>query len=245
MSSPQGFTVEIDEPEGDRVLIRVKGELDMAAAPDAHRGHRRRRRAAHASRLDLSGVTFLDSSAIGALVASGREVGEAGSRLEIGPRSDIVTRVLEITGLGETLRGLRRPARRRVSVTVATEPTLRLELSPDPRLLRVLRLVASGVASLGEFDLAAVEEVRVAVDELGATLISASTGGADRAHLRAGRRHPLRRGPHRPRHGAELEVDPLTDRILDVVATRHEWSSAGGVAHGRFEKSPSPAAVPS
>ncbi len=122
MSSTPGFTVEIDDPEGDRVLIRVKGELDMAATPDAHRGHRRVPRAARASHLDLSGVTFLDSSAIGALVASGREVGEAGSRLEIGPRSDIVNRVLEITGLGEILRGLRRASRGRVSVTVTDGP---------------------------------------------------------------------------------------------------------------------------
>jgi len=98
--SSQGFTVEIDELEDDQVLIRVKGELDMAAAPEltgAIVG------AVGGSRitLDLTGVTFLDSSAIGALVASGREVADGGRRLQIGPRSDIVTRVLEITGLAD------------------------------------------------------------------------------------------------------------------------------------------------
>ena len=101
MPAPQGFTVEIDDPEGDRVSIRVKGELDMAATPgltEAIVGSKGNERIT----LDLSGVTFLDSSAIGALVASGREVSEAGGRLEIGPRSDIVTRVLEITGLADT-----------------------------------------------------------------------------------------------------------------------------------------------
>ena len=100
MSSPQGFTVEIDDQQGDAVSIRVKGELDMAATPgltEAIVG------ATHGGTitLDLSGVTFLDSSAIGALVASGREVSEGGGRLQIGPRSDIVSRVLEITGLAE------------------------------------------------------------------------------------------------------------------------------------------------
>ena len=101
MSSTPGFTVDLDEPEGDRVSIRVKGELDMAATPTLTQAIVS---AASTPRicLDLSGVTFLDSSAIGALVASGREVGEAGSRLEIGPRSDIVTRVLEITGLADS-----------------------------------------------------------------------------------------------------------------------------------------------
>jgi anti-sigma B factor antagonist len=100
-STTPGFTVEVDEPEGDRVAIRAKGELDMAATPaltQAIAGAP----AVGRIHLDLSGVTFLDSSAIGALVASGREVGERGGRLEIGPRSDIVTRVLEITGLVES-----------------------------------------------------------------------------------------------------------------------------------------------
>jgi hypothetical protein len=118
----------------------------------------------------------------------------------------------------------------------AEPTTLHLSLPPDPRLLRVLRLVASGVASLGEFDLAAVEEVRVAVDELGSTLINASTGEPIEISfeltdnvLRVDGRTPLG-------DGRDLEVDPLTDRILDVVATTHEWRSDDGVARGRIEK---------
>ena len=101
MPSTPGFSIETDEPEGDRVSIRAKGELDMAATPTLTKAIVG---AAGVARihLDLSGVTFLDSSAIGALVASGRELSEGGSRLEIGPRSDIVTRVLEITGLDES-----------------------------------------------------------------------------------------------------------------------------------------------
>jgi hypothetical protein len=130
-------------------------------------------------------------------------------------------------------------------VTVTTGPTLRLELSPDPRLLRVLRLVASGVASLGEFDLSAVEEVRVAVDELGATLISASAGAPIELtfHLVDGTLSV--EGRTNLGAGAQLEVDPLTDRILDVVASNHDWSTTDGVAQGRFEKSSASAAVPS
>jgi anti-anti-sigma factor len=101
MSPTAGFTVETGDPEGEQVSIRVKGELDMAATPaltEAIRG------ASGSSRivLDLGGVTFLDSSAIGALVAAGRELHEGGGRLAIGQRSDIVNRVLEITGLHES-----------------------------------------------------------------------------------------------------------------------------------------------
>jgi anti-sigma B factor antagonist len=100
MASPQGFTVEIDDQDADDVSIRVKGELDMAATPGLTEAIAGATRGGKVT-LDLSGVTFLDSSAIGALVASGREVSEAGGRLQIGPRSAIVARVLEITGLAE------------------------------------------------------------------------------------------------------------------------------------------------
>jgi hypothetical protein len=128
---------------------------------------------------------------------------------------------------------------------MADGPTLRLELSADPRLLRILRLVASGMASLGEFDLAAVEEARVAVDELGATLIAASTGGLISLTFELTDGLLCIEGRTDLGNGKELEVDPLTDRILDVVATHHEWSTDGGVARGRIEKAAPAAAVSS
>lgn len=114
--------------------------------------------------------------------------------------------------------------------------TLQLVLPPDPRLLRVLRLVASGVASLGEFDLAAVEEVRVAVDELGSTLIAASTGAPIEITIELTDTTFCVDGRTSLGDGADLEVDPLTDRILDVVATSHVWRTEDGVAHGHVEK---------
>ncbi len=127
---------------------------------------------------------------------------------------------------------------------MADEPTtLQLVLPPDPRLLRILRLVASGVASLGEFDLGSVEEVRVAVDELGSTLINGGNGSDIEvtfeligSTLRVDGRTALA-------GSTDLEVDPLTDRILDVVATTHTWASTDGVAHGHIEKEALPAAA--
>ncbi len=120
--------------------------------------------------------------------------------------------------------------------------SLQLTLPPDPRLLRVLRLVASGVASLGEFDLGAVEEVRVAVDELGSTLINASTGDAIEITIELADNRLRIDGQTALSNGGQLEVDPLTDRILDVVATTHEWRTEDGVAHGRVVKDGSSAA---
>jgi hypothetical protein len=121
-------------------------------------------------------------------------------------------------------------------VTGGDIPALRLEVAPDPRFLRVLRLVASGVASLGDFGLAAVEEIRVAVDELGSTLITASSGAPIELTFDLVDGVLCVEGRTALASGAQLEVDPLTDRILNEVATRHEWSSDGGVAHGKVEK---------
>ncbi len=111
-----------------------------------------------------------------------------------------------------------------------------VSLPPDPRLLRVLRLVASAMASLGEFDLAAVEEVRVAVDELGTTLIGASGGAPIEITFELTDTTLCIDGRTALDGGGDFEVDPLTDRILGVVATSHEWNSADGVAHGHVEK---------
>jgi len=122
------------------------------------------------------------------------------------------------------------------SSTVQTEATsLEIVVPADPRLLRVLRLVASGVASLGSLGLDGVEEVRVAVDELGATLIGAGSGPVtvrfeiDSGSLTVEGSTPLD-------DGATLDVDPLTDRILDAVATSHVWTTTGDVARCRIEK---------
>ena len=112
-----------------------------------------------------------------------------------------------------------------------------LSLPPDPRLLRILRLVASGLASLGQFDLSAVEEVRVAIDELGSTLIAASAGGPVAFKLELTATALRVEGTTALAPGAELQVDPLTDRILGVVATSHEWTTTNGVARGLFESS--------
>jgi hypothetical protein len=106
----------------------------------------------------------------------------------------------------------------------------------DAQLLRVLRLVGSGLASLGQLDLAATEEVRVAVDELGAALISMGDGGPIDLTFDLTLDALLIEGTTSLADGAGLDVDPLTDRMLDVVATTHGWTVQDGRATGRLEK---------
>lgn len=113
---------------------------------------------------------------------------------------------------------------------------LEIVVPADPRLLRVLRLVASGVASLGALSLDGVEEVRVAVDELGATLINASGGAPVTVRFELDDTKLAVEGSTELTPSTELDVDPLTDRILDAVASSHKWTTEGAVARCRIEK---------
>ena len=117
-----------------------------------------------------------------------------------------------------------------------TGTSLQLVLPADPQLLRIVRLVASGLASLSDLGVDAVEETRAAADELVSTLMEAGGGGAvtltlslegDRLRLEASTPLPT---------GTTLEVDSITDQILDQVATSHEWSQADGIATGVVER---------
>jgi anti-anti-sigma factor len=91
----------IDTELGDEVLeVRVRGELDMSTAAQLSEalGEAAGQPVKQVT-LDLSGVTFIDSSALRVLVLSGRGLADAGRTLQIGPRSDLVARILAMTSL--------------------------------------------------------------------------------------------------------------------------------------------------
>ena len=86
---------------GHGYLVTVAGEVDIATAPQlaeilanaANGGD---------VRVDISAVTFLDSSGLQALVAAHRYITRSGRRMIVcGPLDPLVHRTLEITGLRE------------------------------------------------------------------------------------------------------------------------------------------------
>jgi anti-sigma B factor antagonist len=85
---------------GEVLEVRVRGELDMSTTPQLSDAlSAAAEQPASEVMLDLSGVTFIDSSALRLLVLSGRALAEAGRTLQIGPRSDMVARILTMTSL--------------------------------------------------------------------------------------------------------------------------------------------------
>ena len=96
-----GFSIEVDATTGAPAVL-VRGELDMSAAPSLLDALASAAPSDATLMVDLGEVTFIDSTAIGALVEAGQARAAAGGRLQLGPRSAVVARVLELVGLAET-----------------------------------------------------------------------------------------------------------------------------------------------
>ena len=98
MAPAQEFGVTVD-PAADHVIVRVRGDLDMSNADVLTDALTQAGTDGDDVVVDLAGVTFMDSSALNAVVGSARAIAAAGNRLTLGDRSPVVDRVLEITGL--------------------------------------------------------------------------------------------------------------------------------------------------
>lgn len=93
------------EPQRDHVRVVAVGDIDMSTAPALAAQLDELYAAGWAEvAVDLSEVTFIDSTAIHVLVDTQRRVAMRGADLWILDASDIVMRVLELTGVEELLR---------------------------------------------------------------------------------------------------------------------------------------------
>jgi anti-anti-sigma factor len=98
------LTVTSSAAGDDRVVIHLAGELDLNTVPafstavdEALLGP------AKAIDLDLSRLSFIDSSGVGAYVGAYRRARVKGVDLAIGERSPLVQRVLQISGVEDAL----------------------------------------------------------------------------------------------------------------------------------------------
>ncbi|MEY2434740.1 MAG: hypothetical protein QOC92_4465 [Acidimicrobiaceae bacterium] len=86
------------------VVVELAGELDLSTVPmfvdaiDEILGGE-----PTAVELDLSKLSFIDSSGVGAYVTAYRRAMAKGSRLSVGERSALVDRVLQLSGVEEAL----------------------------------------------------------------------------------------------------------------------------------------------
>jgi serine/threonine-protein kinase RsbW len=119
-----------------------------------------------------------------------------------------------------------------------TTGPIELVLPPDTRLVRVARLVASGVATTAGFDVDELEDLRIAVDELCAALVEGGNGGALSLRFDLS---PFSVSVHgsTPISG-EVELEPerllLSRQILRVVVDEYDIEQAGGELRVQLHK---------
>ena len=89
---------------GDALVVAVIGEIDMATAPEVSSAIDSGQNGIGRVVVDLSGVTFLDSSALNAFVQSQQELAQHDVAFRIvSPTDQAVRNVFEITRLTEPL----------------------------------------------------------------------------------------------------------------------------------------------
>ena len=103
MARPGDFEVKVEaSSDGNAAVVRVDGDLDMATCPEfeeALEGADAGKRTV----IDLSGCTFLDSSAVRVLIATARAAESAGGDVLLVTIDPGILRVLEIASLDTML----------------------------------------------------------------------------------------------------------------------------------------------
>ncbi|GAA2720775.1 STAS domain-containing protein [Cellulomonas aerilata] len=96
--------VSVEHDDLGPVVMRVTGEVDVATAAPL-----RQELAVHMGShqqdliVDVSGVTFMDSTGLGVLVRAVRQVHERGGRIELVSHEDPVMNLLRLTALADVL----------------------------------------------------------------------------------------------------------------------------------------------
>jgi anti-sigma B factor antagonist len=108
---PEDFSISAAEHEG-RLHVTLRGELDLATAPEFEQLLDAAIDAGQELLVDLRGLEFMDSSGVRVLVAAHTRAGRAGTRLIIvrPGRDNPVARIIEVSGLDGELNFIDDPA---------------------------------------------------------------------------------------------------------------------------------------
>jgi anti-anti-sigma factor len=108
---PEEFSISAADRDG-RAHLTLRGELDLATAPELEQLVNERIDASQEVVIDLRGLDFMDSSGIRVLVAAHARAGRAGARLFIvrPEPGSAVAKILEVAGLDRELNLLDDPA---------------------------------------------------------------------------------------------------------------------------------------
>jgi anti-anti-sigma factor len=99
-----GFSIETSE-DGERLVVRPHGELDLATAPELEQLVIGRLTDGGAVVLDLRDLSFMDSSGLRVLVAAHAKASHDGCELTIvrPARGSAVDRIIAVSGIDQAL----------------------------------------------------------------------------------------------------------------------------------------------
>ena len=110
MAESEHLLIEV-ETAGERAVVRLSGELDLASAPLLERElERAGLEEVPMLVFDLDGLEFLDSTGLQVLLSTHRRVTERGQQFAITRGSPQVQRLLDITRVAERLTIVEAPA---------------------------------------------------------------------------------------------------------------------------------------
>jgi anti-sigma B factor antagonist len=97
------FRLSIDEPGGGVTVVHLAGELDIIGAPDLRACLYGLLMADQAVVVDLSALSFLDSSGMAVLASAHRQAASGRGTIVLRGAGGIVARVLEVSGVDQVL----------------------------------------------------------------------------------------------------------------------------------------------
>lgn len=102
---PDEFQLTVANLSRGLALVSVSGELDLHTTPELQDGIEKAvATGADTVVVDLSRISFIDSSALGALVQETRRLEGRGDRLALVTNDPRTSRVFEVSGLNRVLR---------------------------------------------------------------------------------------------------------------------------------------------
>jgi anti-sigma B factor antagonist len=95
------FEVTVDEHAEEYAVIAVRGEVDLHTAPKVKYAIERGANGVRAIVVDISGVVFMDSTALSTFMRAHDALKEKGVSLRLAAPSRAVERIFEVTGFGD------------------------------------------------------------------------------------------------------------------------------------------------
>jgi len=106
MTDSQESIVVASRREGPKAIIELSGELDLHSSPQlSAMVDDLLAESPSVVEIDAAGLTFADSAGLRALLVAHSDAGQRGVTLRLSRVSDQLDRLLEMTGLRETLLG--------------------------------------------------------------------------------------------------------------------------------------------